>query len=81
MFPQNAEVHATLGAMRQAEIRAECARYRLLRQARAAQPSRRPRWLAALPRPWRAWKWALLQGRTARPTPVAAGAGCVARDT
>jgi hypothetical protein len=78
MFPQSAEFHAALGRMRQAEIRAECARYHLLRRARAAQPSRRPRWLAALPRPLRAWPWTLGQDRTARPTPVAEGAGRVA---
>jgi hypothetical protein len=78
MFPQNAEFNATLGAMRQAEIRAECARYHLLRQARAARPSRRPQWFAALLWPVRAWRCALGQGRTARPTPVAEGAGRVA---
>jgi hypothetical protein len=75
MFPQNADVNATLGAMRQAEIRAECARYHMIRQARAAQPARRPRWVAVLQRPLRAWRWALGPDRMARPTPVAEGAG------
>ena len=42
MFPQNAE--HTLGAMRQAEIRREVARYRLTQQAAHGQPS------GALPR-------------------------------
>jgi hypothetical protein len=48
MFPQSAELNAKLGPMRQAEIRAEFARYHMMRQARAAQPARRPRWVTAL---------------------------------
>jgi hypothetical protein len=75
MFPQNADVNATLGAMRQAEIRAECARYHMMRQARAPQSAHRPRWPTVLQRPLRAWRWALGPARTARPTPVAEGAG------
>ena len=68
MFPQSAELTAKLGTMRQAEIRAEFARYHMSREARAAQPSRRPRWLTTLRQPVRVRLWTLGQDRKARAT-------------
>jgi hypothetical protein len=70
MFPQSPELTAKLGTMRQAEMRAEIARYHMMREARAAQPSRRPRWLTTLRQPVRVRLWTLGQDRKARPTSV-----------
>jgi hypothetical protein len=70
MFPQSPELTAKLGTMRQAEMRAEIARYHMIRGARAAQPSRPPRWLTTLRQPVRMRLWVLRQDRKARPTTV-----------
>ena len=70
MFPQSPELTAKLGTMRQAEIRAEFDRYHMIREARAAQPSHRPRWLTTLRQPVRVRLWALRQDRKVRPTTV-----------
>jgi hypothetical protein len=73
MFPQSAGFNATLGKMRQAEIRAEFVRNHMIRQARAAQPSGSPRWCAVLLQPLRTRLGVLGHARTARPTTVAVG--------
>jgi hypothetical protein len=70
MFAQSPELTAKLGTMRQAEIRAELARYHIIREARAAQPSHRPRWLTTLRQPIRVRLWTLGQDRKVRPTTV-----------
>ena len=68
MFPQSPEYTAKLGTMRQAEIRTEFARYHMIREARAVQPSHRPRWLTTLRPPVRVRLWILGQDRKVRPT-------------
>jgi hypothetical protein len=70
MFPQSPELTAKLGTMRQAEIRAELARYHMMREARAVQPSHQPRWLTTLWQLVRVRLWTLGQHRKARPTTV-----------
>ena len=78
MFPQSTDLNVTLASIHQAEIRAQFARYHMIRQARTAQPSHRPRWVAALPRALRAWRWAWGRDCTVRPTTVAEVEGSLA---
>ena len=73
MFPQSPELTAKLGTMRQADLRAEFARYHMIREARAAQPSHQPGWLTTLRQPVRVRLvrlWTLGRHRKARPTTV-----------